>query len=49
MNNGDVYEGEFINNPIDGFGKKTYTDGRIKEGFWESNKFLKDYKDDGAL
>ena len=26
------YEGDFANNLFDGMGKKTYADGRVKEG-----------------
>ena len=35
-----------MNNMMDGFGKKTYTDGRIEDGIWENNKFMKDYNED---
>ena len=34
-----VSEGEFKQDKLDGYGKRIYTDGRVKEGLWKDGKF----------
>ena len=38
-NNGEVYEGEFLNGKRHGFGKFTFESGVIIEGIWINGKF----------
>ena len=36
--NGDVYEGRFINNSIEGIGKIIFNDRKTYDGEWKANK-----------
>lgn len=38
-NNGEVYEGEFLNGKQHGFGRFTFESGVIIEGIWINGKF----------
>lgn len=37
LSNGSIYEGEFKNDKIDGYGKFTWSDNKIYEGEWSEN------------
>jgi hypothetical protein len=37
--NGDIYEGDFVDNKRHGNGKMTYPDGKVEEGRWEDGEF----------
>ena len=38
---GEVYEGEFINGKLSGYGKATLSSGNTLEGEWENGRFVK--------
>ena len=40
--NGDIYEGDWINNKKQGRGKIIYNDGTVEEGQWENDEILLD-------
>jgi hypothetical protein len=40
---GRMYEGDFNNGQINGYGKMTHPDGSIKEGIWENGNLINDY------
>ena len=35
--NGDVYEGEFLNNKANGYGEYKHADGSLYQGYWINN------------
>lgn len=38
--NGDRYEGGFFEDVYEGEGTLTFTDGSVKQGFWNKNEFV---------
>jgi hypothetical protein len=39
--NGDVYEGDFLDNQFHGYGKFIFTNGAIDDGLWDNGKLIK--------
>jgi hypothetical protein len=44
MNDGAVYEGDFVNNQYHGQGQYTWPDGSYYQGQWNENKYVKHRK-----
>lgn len=36
--NGDIYEGDFVDNKFSGFGAYQFGDGSVHKGFWSKSK-----------
>ena len=41
LTNGEVFEGDFHNDRIQGFGKFYTIEGRVIEGIWRESKLIK--------